>query len=328
MRRKWRGLAAVIFLVLLWSLATGAAAPGRSNAVGGYALELDGVIVGWVESVEGGHPVADVVTEKLGGDHLLRKHIGNVKYEEITLKVGAGASKAFYEWVMGTVNQKSARKNGAIIAADYNYKEVHRLTFTGGLITEVGFPALDAASKDAAKMTIKIRPETTRRVTNQAGKQLPPQGKTQKQWLPANFRLKIDGLESATSRVNKIDALVIKQKVVEQGVGEMRSAHQEPAGLEVPNLGFTLAETDAEPLYTWFDDFVINGHNGQEKEKGATLEYLAQDNKSVLFTLTFQNLGIFKLAPEKLEAGAEGIRRVKAEMYCESITFTHNDSSK
>ena len=46
---------------------------------------------------------------------------------------------------------------------------------------------------------------------------------------------------------------------------------------------------------------------------GARLELLAPDLKEVLFTLTFKNLGIFKVAPEKAEAGSESIRRVKAE---------------
>ena len=41
----------------------------------------------------------------------------------------------------------------------------------------------------------------------------------------------------------------------------------------------------------------------------------------MLFTLTFSGLGMFKLTPEKVEAGSENVRRVKAEMYCEQITF-------
>lgn len=43
----------------------------------------------------------------------------------------------------------------------------HQLTQVGpdivtALITEIGFPALDAGSKDAAKLTIKLAPEYTR----------------------------------------------------------------------------------------------------------------------------------------------------------------------
>jgi hypothetical protein len=42
--------------------------------------------------------------------------------------------------------------------------------------------------------------------------------------------------------------------------------------------------------------------------------------------LTFQHLGIFKLTPDKVESGNEQIRRVKAEMYCENITFDYKAS--
>lgn len=43
---------------------------------------------GWVQSVqsvEGGHATADVVNEKVGPDHIIHKHIGGVKYENILL---------------------------------------------------------------------------------------------------------------------------------------------------------------------------------------------------------------------------------------------------
>ncbi|HWF86401.1 MAG TPA: hypothetical protein VG222_16185, partial [Vicinamibacterales bacterium] len=83
----------------------------------------------------------------------------------------------------------------------------------------------------------------------------------------------------------------------------------------------TCGEAAADQLYAWHEDFVINGNNGQDKEKGGTLEYMSANMKDVLFTLTFSGLGIFKLTPEKVEAGSENVRRVKAEMYCEQITF-------
>jgi hypothetical protein len=75
-------------------------------------------------------------------------------------------------------------------------------------------------------------------------------------------------------------------------------------------------------LYKWHEDFVIAGNNGADKEKNGKLEYLASNLKDVLLTLEFQHLGIFKLSPEKTEAGSENIRRVKAEMYCEEARIT------
>jgi phage tail-like protein len=304
----------------------------RGYTAGKYGFEMDSLHAGWLHSAEGGHATSDVVQEKLGPDHIIRKHIGGVKYEDITIACGTGMSKGFYQWIKDSFDHKHTRQNGAIIAADYDYKEHSRLTFTHGLITEVGFPALDAASKDAAKMTIKISPEVTRQTVSQgggqsiAGDKYSIDARVQKQWLPANFRLRIDGLEEPCSRVNKIEAIVVKQKVIENPVGEMRDYEKEPAYLEIPNLVITFPESHAKPFYDWHESFVIRGENGDEKEKGGTLEYLSPDLKTILFTITFKHLGIFKLTPDKVESGNEQIRRLKAEMYCEDLSFDYKSA--
>jgi phage tail-like protein len=302
-----------------------ATADGRAYVAGRYGIELDGIKAGWVWSVEGGHATSEVVQEKTSADHIIKKHLAGVKYEEISVQCGTGMSKAFYQWMKDSFDHKYSRKNGAIIAADYNYKEHSRLTFTNALITEIGFPALDAASKDAAKMTIKFKPEITRQTQRAGGPSIAGQFENkqsvQKKWLPANFKIRIDGLDKGCSRVNKIEAIVVKQKVVDHAVGELRDYEVEATQVEVPNLVLTMPESHADEFYAWHEDFVIRGNNGDDKEKGGTLEYLTPSLKEVLFTLTFQHLGIFKFMPEKVEGGSEQLRRVKAEMYCEDMKF-------
>jgi len=302
---------------------------GRAFVAGKYGVDIGGNFAGWVQSVEGGHATSDVVQEKMGPDHIIRKHIAGVKYEDISVVCGTGMSKQFYQWAKDSFDHNYTRKDGAVIQADYNHKEMSRLSFYHALISEVGFPALDAASKDACKMTIKFHPETTRTTTSMGGG--PAIGgqmkqNLQKKWLPANFRLKIDGLDDASKRVNKIEAITVKQKNVEHSVGEQRDYEQEPAHLEVPNLVITFPESHADSFYKWHEDFVIKGNNGDDKEKGATLEYLTPNLQEVLFTLNFHHLGIFKLTPDKQEAGSENIRRLKAEMYCETIDFTYGSA--
>lgn len=300
----------------------------RSYVAGKYAIELDGINAGWVWSVEGGHATADVVVEKMGSDHLQRKHIGNVKYEDMTVTCGTGMSKAFYTWIQDSFDHKYSRKNGAAITADFNYKEHSRINFFNALITEIGMPAQDAASKDAAKMTIKFANEYTRYLPAKGGGasigggKFPANAAVQKQWKNNTFRLVIDGFDC--TRVNKIEALTVKQKVIEQAVGEMRDYEKEPGHVEIPNLVFTLPESHAEEVFKYHEDFVIKGNCSQDKEKGGTLTYLAQDLKTELFSLTFVQLGIFKCTPDKTDAGSEQVRRVKVEMYCEDIQFNYN----
>jgi phage tail-like protein len=310
-------LATILAVGLVLAVGLGQSASNKRAYVSGkFGLELDGVAAGLLRSCDGGAIDSDVVTEDpVNG--VVKKHIGGVKYEDITVTCGTGMSKAMYEWIKASFDHTYARKNGALIAANYDYKELSRLSFYNALVTEIGMPALDAGSKDAAKMTIKFKPELTRQSPG-TGLQV-PSPKVQKLWLPANFRLKIDGLDEPCSRVNKIEALVVKQKVVENPVGELRD-------YEVPNLVITFPESVAQPFYEWHEDFVIKGNNGDDKEKGGTLDYLTPDLKEVLFSLTFSHLGIYKLTPEKVESGSESIRRVKAEMYCEEMSFNYGDT--
>src|SRR5262249_1590807 len=127
--------------------------PGiRGYVAGRYGIELGGALAGWVQSVEGGHAFSDVVNEKLGPDHVIHKHIAGVKYEEITITCGTGMTKPFFDWVRDSFDRKDTRKDGAVITADFNFNEASRMTFNQALISEIGFPALDASSKEAAKI--------------------------------------------------------------------------------------------------------------------------------------------------------------------------------
>jgi len=300
----------------------------RGFVAGHYALELDGVAGGWLHSAEGGHATSDVVIEKLGPDHIARKHISGVKYEDITLIFGTGMSKGCYQWIKDSLDYKYSRKGGAVIACNYDHKEISRLTWYHGLISEVGLPACDAGSKDAAKMTVKLSPETTRTTTQAGGGKsvagaFPVNSVVQKKWLPSNFRIRIDSLEEPCTKVNKIEAITVKQKNVENAVGEMRDYEKEPANLEIPNLVITVPESHADPFYKWHEDFVIKGNAGDGAEKNGALEFLTPNLQEVLFVLTFGHLGIFKMTPDKVESHNEGIRRIKIEMYCETMHFDY-----
>ena len=284
-----------------------------------FALDLEGTGVGLVKSVEGGAASADVVSEKLGPDGIVHKHVAGVKYDDIAIACGTGMSKAFYAWLSDTMNRKSYRKNGAVVAADFNYQEVSRLNFFHALVSEIGFPALDGGSKDVGSITVKLSPEYTQRQTGKGNQLGASSVKAQKQWLRCNFQLLIDGLDC--TKVNKIDAITVRQTVTQNAVGELRDYEQEPAYLDVPNLAVTMPEANAEDFFDWIEDFVIKGNNGQNGEKAGTLEFLGANMKDTFFTLSFHGLGICKVTPLRNESGAEGIRRVRAEMYCEEMSL-------
>jgi hypothetical protein len=81
-------------------------------------------------------------------------------------------------------------------------------------------------------------------------------------------------------------------------------------------------ESHAATVEKWREDFVIK-NTGRGAEKNGTLEFMTPNLQEVLFKLTFTNLGIFKLSSVNVESGSEGIRRLKAELYCEDMQFEY-----
>ena len=293
---------------------------------GSYGLELQGVPVGVLKSVEGGDASADVVTEKMGSDFITRKHLAGVKYEDITVRLGMGMSGGVYDWIDKTMQHMDKRLNGAIVTADFDGKEVSRLNFFNATISEIGFPACDSTSKEPGYITLKLTPDYTTRVPGSGQKvSLQPSPVQQKQWNPANFRLQLTDLDC--TRVTQIDELTITRRTTSDAVGEMRDYEKEPGSLQIPDLAITFAESGSDGFRQWHENFVINGNSGQTNEKNGTLDYLSPNMKDVLFTLTFQHLGIFRLTPDKQVAGAEQVRRLRAEMYCEEMGVQYGSSS-
>jgi hypothetical protein len=136
----------------------------------------------------------------------------------------------------------------------------------------------------------------------------------------SNFKLTIDGLDC--TKVNKIEALVVKQKLNESPIGENRDYQKEPGALEFPNLVVTLSESSAATWYDWFEDFVIRGNSADAQEKNGKLEYLSANLQDVLFTVEFKHVGIFKLEPDNGAQASDNLARLRAEMYVERMTFT------
>lgn len=287
-----------------------------------FYLELDNRPAGWLYSAEGGQASTEVVQQRVAGGHPVRKHPGNVKFDDITLTCGTGMSRAFYDWIKHSLRYDHQRKEGAIVVGDYDFKETTTLEFQQGLLSEISLPALDATSKEPCKLTVKISPERTKMKFHDRSRSIRPvqiDARKQKMWLPCNFRLDIPGFNCR--RVNKIEALTIKQKVIDNAIGEELVFEKEPVQIDFPNLVLTLPEADAKAWYDWHHSFVIDGKSDPDQEKGGHLEYLTPDMKTVLFTVKFHHLGIIKFTPDKLEAGSDKLRMVKIEMYCEQMEF-------
>ncbi|MBI4280327.1 MAG: phage tail protein [Armatimonadetes bacterium] len=294
-------------------------ADSRSYVAGNFFLTLDGVKCGFVKSVDGGAVSAEVIKEHVGPRGFVNKHIGQPKYEEFAIAIGFSMAKAVYGWIADSWAMNYRRKSGAIVAADYQSEAKRQWEFLNALITETTIPACDGASREPAHLTVKFAPEYIKQKS--ASGKVADAGKKgqQKMWLPSNFRLEIAGLDC--SKVSKIDAFTVKQAIATDDIGGERGVAKEPGGVEFPNLRITLSEAGAQSWMDWCEDFVIKGRNDESREKSGTLTLLAPDARTELARVTFRSVGIFKLAREKVEANADQIQRLVADLYCERMEF-------
>lgn len=291
----------------------------RGYAAGHFALELDGKAAGLVAAFEGGNVVADVVEVTDGGTGVTSKSLGEIHYEPITLLVGLNMASSLWDWIEGTFENKHVRKDGAIVIADGNFNILRRMEFHQALITEVTFPALDAASKDTAQLMVTFWPEFTQ-LKPGSGKLVAPISTKQKAWLVSNFRLTVGDLPC--NRVNKIEALTVKQRVSEFRDGNGGPPSLVAGRLQFPNLVLTFSAQDGGPWQSFFDDFVLKGNDSEDDELPGSLDYLDPTLQGVLGTLQFFHLGIFRLAPEEVDPNGTSLQRLEASLYCEGNQFT------
>ena len=289
-----------------------------------FALELDGTHAGWLASAEGGFAMSDVVEEMPGSSAVgqpVRKTLAGVNYSDIEFDCGANMEPGFYSWINSMLQRKFGwPKDGAVITCDSGMVR-SRLTFDNAWISEIRFPAADAASKDTAQLAVKLSPKGTEEKLYGGSVAGPPgPGKGDGKGLLSHFQLKIDGLDC--SRVSKVEPVVITTAFSKPPPppppGVVYTWEKQPVYLEVSDLVVTLPEAYAQTFRAWHEAFVIRGNSGPTSERSGTLEFLTSMQQT-LFTLSFSGLGIYKLAPEKFEAGSENIRRVTAWMYCEGV---------
>jgi T4-like virus tail tube protein gp19 len=295
--------------------ATAAGGKGRGYSAANFSLSLDGGNVP-LATVEGGAVVAEVIVVNVGPDNIRKKHVGNIKYEELSFDVGLDA-KPVLEWIKSTWEGKQSRKTATVLVSDYSRKVVAERHFTDALITGTTIPTLDGASKDAAYIRVTVDPQEIRELGGSgqdAGYLNKPQ---QKKWLTSNFRFELGDLPG--NRVARIESFTVGQKVAEDQVGEFREVQKQAGTLEFPNLKVTLSAADAEQWAKWHHEFVVNGKNGDDQEKNGAIVFLGPTMKDELGRVNLFNCGIFRFGAAPRESNAYHIATVTADLYCERM---------
>ena len=180
--------------------------PPPVSAARRYVLEIKSTFAGVLLAVEGGDAYADVINEAGDATGVVQKHLGPVRYSDLTLVLvfDTGMTNEFFKLVTELLDRRANRISGAVRVLDANGREEVRAEFTKALVTEFSMPALVAASRERGQMTLRLVPEkATRREGSGQVVQIPVTHQTP--WMTSNFRLRIDGLDC--TRVPHIERL-------------------------------------------------------------------------------------------------------------------------
>lgn len=296
----------------------------RTYAAAHFGLALDGITeVGLFRSIEGGNVKADVMTYQSGAIYDKWRQLGKPKFEDIKLQVGMAMSKPFYLWIKQFFEGSPSRKNGAIIAADFYYKERARREFTNALMNELVFPKLDGADKSAAFMGVGFavegmvfKPGDGRKMVTSVGWQ------PQKLWTACNFRFRLDGFEAACKRVTKVDSFTVKMNVLEYHAGGHRAPIKTPSPIDFPNINFYVPESDASLFLAHAQKRIIQDKANQPGLLTGMIQTF--DNEmGDLFTLQFSGAEIVSVTPDKSDSTSEEIKMVKIELFTEKMDFAY-----
>lgn len=298
----------------------------RTYTGGRFAFEFDDKMsAGFVSGIDGAHFKADAVVYQQGADFHVSKYAGRAKYDDITINVGAAMSPPFWKWVASSLDGKPQRRNGALVGYDFDFCERSRRSFFSGLIAEIGFPALDGASKNSAGLTVKITPEHIEYKKGDghklSGSQAQDQMTKQKRWLTSNFRFSLDRFKGGDAMKSvKVEAFTVKQNVIDNPVGNEKYSRKEVGRLELPNIVVTFPESQMEEWMKWWDESVAKGNRKDQYTTGV-ITYYASDMSTELMHIELAGVSLLSIELDKYEAHKEAIATAKATLNIEGLAL-------
>jgi hypothetical protein len=266
-------------------------------------LELDagGKILERVLMAEGGDPVADLV-EGFGSSGV-QMQPGTVHYADIVARVAPGAfSPIIGQWLQGIATPVTGR----MIGVDYAQKPQYQRSFSNAQITEIAFPALDAASNDSGYLELRLSPPSTHLEVPPSGTQsVLPTGKGKSSaWLVRDFSLSSQGLD--TKHVERIEPFHV---VMKKTTGSHGGSY-----IAGTRLTVTLGSSSAASWVAWQEDFLVKTKGSPERT--LTLEFLDGSGNKLL-KLEGNGVGLLSLRPVGQDASSQSLTRYKAELYVE-----------
>lgn len=318
--------------VLAFATFAHAALDVRTASVARQSVAIDGNSIPEIKSWSGGESVSEVITARNGGNGGTSKSLGRFTYEPIVIEAAPPFSPALQACIAqflggnDTAVLTSAKKTLLLAYLDASGQPIgDTLQATGAQLTEIQFPAFDAASRTPLLVKFTFRADSTTPVTATVPAAAGGGNARNTNALSSNFTLAIDGL--STSRVSKIDSFILRREVVTNTSGTSTATSFSTGQLILPNLVVTLGGADSDSWKTWRASFLPQTDAttiNRVQKKNGTLQLLAPDMTTPLFTLQLSGLAPVRFATVPPESSS-ALLQFRSEIFCESMsTYTGN----
>lgn len=135
----------------------------RTDPYGSYnfLVEIDGITRAAFHEASGFDSSIDVIDHREGGNIVLNKLPGMVKYSNISLKRGITDDRELFDWHMQWVKGDPAakRKNGSVILLDRQGQEKVRWNFINAWPAKWTGPSFTSEGNDVAIETLELAHE-------------------------------------------------------------------------------------------------------------------------------------------------------------------------
>ena len=247
--------------------------------------------------------------------------LGSSAADDIVIHFDASVSNRLLAWANDALAGHAQKKSGALVRFDLSRREVGRREFGDASIVEIGLPGVDAASRDASFITMRLRPEGGRFL----GPANPPQVYSDTpqpiQLLRPSYRVTIDGLN--TQRISRTEPITRgsgAQQMLRTTAGKMEPAAKPmpaPGRMQVPVAPVTVvmyvAAVDQDSWNQWL-------RSAPAQKKNGWIEWLAPALNRPVFRAALGNLGIVRIDP--VPGQGDSTRMLRVQMTAEAVTVT------
>lgn len=272
-------------------------------------LRLGGTPAAAVATFRGGEPFAEVINEPGGLLPYAKKHVGELHFADLEAQLAMDAHPVLYRWIRDAWLGDPDRD---FVALDIGGASPQTLHLAHARIRDVVLPPLDSASLERCYLTLRIEPRGVRRTKSEAPAAL---WREPRDFLGRNFSMAIDGLDC--SGVLALDSFTVHTELPTEGV-------KKKPMLVFPDLHLKVDADRADAFREWFEDFIIAGHNDDDKERDGAITYLDPMLGEPLAVLLLRHVGIYRLAEEPPRSS--GPATVRVDLYCERMELSASDA--